>query len=199
MANELTFKCKCGSFEAQIHGNPVLSITCHCHSCVAAVKFLESKSTFDGISALDNDGVALALYRGKNIDWVSDVSSEEAHAKIGFVKVGEKGKPFRSYCSNCGTFIAHYERNFSMFNRNAIYNKDGTKFQATAGSVNNIMRKYSFDPSKVPAHSSSMVPLGVLVAFVPLLMGFGGKKNAHEDVLFPTDLSNVEVVPITWK
>ena len=124
--------------------------------------------------------------------------NNEAREKIGFVKVGENGKLLRSFCTQCGTMLGGFQNNYCVFNRNAIYNKDGSVYRPV-GRVNNVMRKHAFDPSKVPEPSHAYVPFGFFAAFVPLLMGFGGKKNANNVARLSKDLSKVEVVPITWE
>mmetsp|Transcript_4663 Transcript_4663/g.9961 ORF Transcript_4663/g.9961 Transcript_4663/m.9961 type:complete len:198 (+) Transcript_4663:58-651(+) len=197
MTKEITFKCKCGDIELRIQGK-MTHINCHCHSCVASVKCVEAKEGFDGISGLDHDGAAFTLVRGTNVEYPTDMSTDEARSKIGFVKVGEKGPHPRCYCTKCHTFVGAVAPSFVLLNRNALFNEDGSKFVAE-GPVQNIMKKHAFDPSKVPEPSSSTAPFGLMMTFFPLIMGFGKKKGAKNAAFFPEDMAKVEVVPITWE
>ncbi|KAL7460221.1 hypothetical protein ACHAXS_000685 [Conticribra weissflogii] len=197
MAKIVTFKCTCGAIEARIHGK-LTHLTCHCHSCVASVRCIEAKEGFDGISALENDGVAYTAMRGTQVDYTSDMSTDESRSKVGFVKVGDNGKLARCYCTKCGTTIGAVCPSFCFFNRNALHNDDGSKFVPNR-PVKNVMKKHAFDPSKVPEPSCSTVPLEMAFTFIPMMFGFGKKKDAQNDAFFPKDMAKVEVVPITWE
>lgn len=73
---KLIFKCQCGAVQADLQGAPSDDRTCHCHSCVAAAKFVEAKPDFKGISALTNTGgVTFTLYKGSKINFTTDVTS----------------------------------------------------------------------------------------------------------------------------
>ena len=147
---KLIFKCQCGAVQADLQGAPSDDRTCHCHSCVAAAKFVEAKPDFKGISALTNTGgVTFTLYKGSKINFTTDVTSDEAREKIfGYVKVGSDGKQHRTYCRNCGTMLGWLRPGFVGLNRNCITLEDGTAYEPP-GTVLNIMKKHAFDPSTV--------------------------------------------------
>ena len=151
---QLIFKCKCGAVQADLKGKPK-SMNCHCHSCVASAKFLESKPDFDGYSVLtDKGGFAFIFAKGKDVNFTSDIQSEEAmknidYVKVGDVKVGQKGKFARTYCKSCGTVIGGIALHMAFLNRNAVFNQDGTPY-IPAKPVINMMKKHAFDPDKVP-------------------------------------------------
>lgn len=199
---ELIFRCKCGDIKATLQGLPVQNANCHCRSCVASAKTIQSKPNFNGVSILNVGGVSYADFRWRNINFVTpfdtDMTTNEARDSIGFVKVGERGKMARSYCTRCGTMIGVFSPNNVFFNRNAIYNRDGSPYKS-AEPVNNIMCRFAFDPSKVPEPNYSFVPMGMVMSFIPIVLGFGEKKSVKDSALFPADLSTVEVVPITWE
>ena len=109
--NKLIFKCKCGAIQATLQGLPVQNVNCHCHSCVSSAKSIESNPTFNGFSLLDVGGVAYANFRWRNINFTTpDMTSNEARDKISFVKIGEKDKVARSYCTSRGTMLGIFYR-----------------------------------------------------------------------------------------
>ena len=135
------------------------------------------------------------------------MASDEMRQKVGFVKVGEQGKIIRSYCTGCGTMLGVHRDTAAGFNRRAIFNNDGSPY-VPAKPVTNIMAKYAFDPSNVPEPKTSIIPIGImlvyipfgmLLSFLPNMLGFGGKVDVKKSALFPKDASEVEVVPIAWE
>ncbi|KAL9180592.1 hypothetical protein ACHAXT_011045 [Thalassiosira profunda] len=197
---QLLFKCKCGAVQADIKGKLVEDCNCHCHSCVAAARHVESKPEFDGFSALNNEGgFAYAVVKGKNINFTTDIQSEEASKNIDYVKVGPKGKMARTYCKGCGTVLGGFQKNFAFLNRHAIFHQDGTPYFPPKTPIN-IMKKHAFDPAKVPEPSVQTFSLLGVFPFIPLLLGFGGKVAPKDSALYAgKDMSKVEVVPITWE
>eukprot|EP01082_Thalassiosira_pseudonana_P014024 g11788.t1 g11788 contig6:592701-593303(+) len=198
----LTFKCKCGAVEAKIQGAPIGMTNCHCHSCVASAKFVDAKG--DGTSQLleakegEDQGAAIALFKGNIVDFVTDLKTDGAKSKIGFCKVGEKAKFARSFCTGCNTMLGSFLPKGCIVNRNLLTNEDGTPFQPE-NKIVHIMKKYAFEPEKVPEPSSNMVPIGmVFTTFIPLI-AWGGKKVLENKALYCEDLATAEVVPITWE
>ena len=148
---------------------------------------------------LSDGGFAYYFAKGKDINFTSDVVSEEARKNIDFVKVGEKGKMARSYCKKCGTVLGGIALNMAFLNHNAVFNQDGTP-HVPSNAVLNIMKKHAFDPDKVPEPSAETLPISGMIGLIPLMLGFGGKVAPKDSALYAgKDLSNVEVVPITWE
>ncbi|KAL7525293.1 hypothetical protein ACHAXR_000938 [Thalassiosira sp. AJA248-18] len=200
MSTKYTLKCKCGSFEADFDAPPRTTFNCHCHSCVSVVKGIEAKEGFDGTSikcdTSENSGVAVAIFKSNNLT----IKKVDA-AKIGFMKVGEKGKHARPYCTECGTVLFNaFAPNWCAPNRNAMTNAaDGSAFEVE-GKVLNIMSKNAFDKDSVPEPKHGSLPFGTLFKMAPLIAGFmGDGSNAKEKALIPEDIEKVECVPITWE
>ena len=177
----LKFQCKCGAVQAELKHKPI-DCTCFCHSCVASAKFIEAKPGFDGYSALtEEEGFAYSLVKGKDITFTTDILSEEAHKNLDYVKVGPEGKAARTYCKTCKTVLGGFEPTFAFLNRNSIFNQDDTPYIPLAThskTVVNMMKKYAFDPAKVPEPSVQMFPAWYsidMLKFFPLTWGFGGK------------------------
>ena len=191
---ELTLKCKCGKIECKFDAPPRLVFNCHCHSCVGAMRTIEGKEGFGGISAAVEGGVGCAIYKSNNVSVVKASSDD-----IGFVKVGEAGQMARPYCSSCGTMVFNvFLPNWVAANRNAITKSDGSAF-VPDGTVKNINCKYAFDPDATPEPKHGTVPLGMLMRFVPIIMGFGCDGSNASEALLPENMDKVEVVPITWE
>ncbi|KAL7455001.1 hypothetical protein ACHAWC_007247 [Mediolabrus comicus] len=200
MSDDLTMKCKCGAFEAKFDTAPRIIFNCQCHSCVSVCKSIESKEGFDGISCKsdeDTGGIAMAIYKSNNCTVVkSDKDS------IDFMKVGEKGKMWRPYCTKCGTMLFNvYLPNWCAVNRNCLTNSDGSAYVPPGGKdkVININCKSAFDPDKIGEPKHNAIPFGILFKFLPSILGLIGDGSNTEANLIPEDLDKVEVSPITWE
>lgn len=109
-----TWKRKCGKFQVDISAEPVAFSNCHCHCCVAVMKYVEEKHP-GGTSADVDGGVGKALFNLSSIKFVKvdgvdgepslDGDSDPLSDKVGYVKVGEKGKIVRTYTKCCGTLF----------------------------------------------------------------------------------------------
>ena len=105
----------------------------------------------------------------------------------------------RPYCISCGTMVFNvFLKNWVAANRNAITKSDGSPF-VPEGTVKNINCKYAFDPDTTPEPKHGTVPLGMLMRFMPIIMGFGCDGSNASEALLPEDMDKVEVVPITWE
>lgn len=191
-------KCKCGAFQATFTNQPRLVFNCHCHSCVAASRCIESKEGFNGtsIKSDENGGAALCIWKSNNV-----AINRVDPSKIDFVKVGDAGKLVRPYCTECKTvlFIAFFPT-WCAPNRNALVEAESGKAFEPVGEVLNINAKHAFDESAVPNPKHATLPFGMLFKFIPLIIGLiGDGSNANEKALIPEDMSKVEVVPITWE
>ena len=194
MSEELTLKCKCGAVECKFDALPRMCFNCQCHSCVAAMKAIEGKEGFDGTSAAVDGGVGVAIYKSNNVSVVKASSND-----IDFVKVGDQGKAARPYCNKCGTMVFNvFLPNWAAVKRNAMTKSDGSAF-VPEGTIKNINCKHAFDPTAAPEPKHNTVPLGILVRFMPIIMGFGCDGSNKSDALLPEDMAKVEVVPITWE
>ena len=194
----LYLKCKCGSFEATFDAPPRLIFNCHCHSCVAVINGIEAKDGFSGTSMKSDEegGAAVSVFKSNNVA-VTKVDG----AKIGFMKVGESGKIPRPYCTECGTVLFNvWLPNLCAANRNVLSTVDGSPFVPTCTPVLNVMAKNAFDQNKVPEPKHKSAPLGMLLKFIPLMMGLAGDgRNSKVKALIPEDISKVESVPMSWE
>ena len=135
----------------------------------------------------------MAFYTAKNVEFTTTLTPE----LFGALKVGEAGKTIRLY-TRCGnTLVSRVTRNVFCFNRNCIYNVDGSKCEP-AKPVLNIQKKNAFDPSMVPDPSvEAWPPLKDMIPFAWKMSNpFGAKVK--DKALFP-DPKTAEVVPITWE
>lgn len=182
---------------------------CHCHSCTSASRFITENHP-EGTTQLsditNNTGSAMSVYNLKDTIFVEGSPQDN----FGYVKVGEKGKAVRSYTKCCGTqaFTSGMPVPISYrhFNRNCIYNEDGTKY-IPDDPVPNIMLSYAFvDPSVISAETPkyNYIPLSLLGLLVPdmikTMLGLSDMgKMANEPAMFfkPEDVD--EIVPITWE
>ncbi|KAL7483459.1 hypothetical protein ACHAWX_000181 [Stephanocyclus meneghinianus] len=193
-----TLKCKCGAFKATFDAAPHINFNCHCRSCVAACKAIEAKEGFDGISIrCDNSGgVAVAIFKSNNV-----FIKEADASKIGFMKVGERGKWARSYCTECKTVLFNgFFPNRCGANRNALTETEGGEPFTPDDAVINILGNYAFDSERVPVPKHGAVPFGIMLKFIPLIVGWGcDGRNANEKALIPEDMTKVEACTITWE
>lgn len=200
----LICRCACGKFQAKLTGLPQGSAVCHCHSCVAAGKFIDDKFHGTNTSVLKNGGAFVVTFPASRINFITpDLSNVAAqNDMLGFVKIGEKGSPFRAYTKCCGTQIfTLVERNLSTycgFNGNCIYEEDGvTPFRIGEEPVN-IMAKFAFDPKAVPDPKVNYVTLQVAFNIVKNILNPFAEKFKDE-AIFANENSTVDTVPITWE
>eukprot|EP00804_Cyclotella_cryptica_P006855 CCRYP_010961-RA/>CCRYP_010961-RA protein AED:0.21 eAED:0.20 QI:0/0/0/1/1/1/2/0/96 len=91
------------------------------------------------------------------------------------------------------------ERGKCAANRNALTKTDGGRPYTPDGAVMNILANYAFDNNDVPSPKHGTVPFGLMLKFIPLIVGWGcDGSHAHEKALMPEDMSKVEVCPVTW-
>ena len=211
-----SWSCKCGQIKANLKGKPVLSFNCHCHSCVAAAKFIDKKRTTTnekaGISIINSTGgVAISAFKANQVEFCTDLSE-----KLEFVRVGDNGEAWRSYTTCCGTQVTNFVTpKFIVLNRNAIAaNVEITKedesnittTSATAAvmdndnTILNIQKKDAFDPTAVPEPSHETTPKLYTMKFIfSVVNPCGSKKLQQYKELFPPTNEFAEVVPITWR
>ena len=135
----------------------------------------------------------MAKYTAKNVEFTATLTPE----LFGALKVGEAGRAIRLYCRCCNTLVFGVTRTVFAFNRNCIYNEDGSKYEP-AKPVLNIQKKNAFDPSMVPDPSvETWPPLRVII---PLAWKFFNPfvSTVKDKALLP-DPKTAEVVPITWE
>lgn len=186
----------------KLTGEPIVVPNCHCHSCVAASKFIDEKhgDHKDHISGIDQGGSAGAMFKPNQVEAITELSPE----LFGCVKVGPKGKSVRKYVKCCGTQFGVAHPAFWGLNRNAMFeNNDDegttTKYVPAQAPVNG-MKKYAFDPDSVPEPSVNMAKAGDMFKFMGLMLNpFGQRIN--KDVLATVTLDDdvAEEVPITWE
>ena len=186
-------KCNCGSFEAKVYGESFQAVICHCHSCVTCNRHI----TEDPES---HDGVPLSMYQSKNVKFVKALDS----SNLGFVKVGKQGKIPRVYCKNCKSHVMNLPaKGMVAFNRDCMYEEDGTTKHNPKETMININAASSFDPSKVPEpkHPSFGSRKALITKVAPVLIGNQFKRKdpfrSKYTELYP-DPSTMEVAEITW-
>ena len=201
---ERTWECHCGTIKAKLTGEPILTLWCHCHSCIASARLIEERTKHHGkdnrISVIHEEtgGACTSPYAASQIEFVTPLSDGDGKSLLKFVKVGEKGSPWRCYTTCCGSQMTQVVfPKMIAFNTNGIKNKDGTKYIPPPIIYNNNAQ-HAFDPPSVPEpkvgtlrHFSYFLKFAWNGLINPM-----GKKLTEKE-LFP-DNSDVEVVPITW-
>ena len=202
-------KCKCGKCQIRLSGEPLGNWNCHCHSCTAASRFITEKHP-EGTTQLsditNNTGSAMSVYNLKDTIFVDGSPQDD---NFGYIKVGENGKVVRSYTKCCGTqaFTSGMPipLSYRHFNRNCIYNEDGTKY-IPKDPVPNLMLSYAFvDPSVVSETPKyNYIPLSLLGVVVPnmikTMLGLADMgKMADEPSMFFKSEDVDEIVPINWE
>jgi hypothetical protein len=208
-ANAKIWKCACEQIRFKLEGAPICTVNCHCHSCVASERYVRAKGGNGTSSFVDpgtNDGIAVAGYYLSKVIPLTDMSA----SSLGFVQGGAAGKVVRTYTKCCNTMCVSgggsaYPVAFRPFNRNCIYNTDGTLYDA-GKKVVNIQAKHSFHPRNVPAPRHSTLPFKEKVKVVGGMCaksrfcccpsGFGDNADELAFVKNPRDVT--EIVPITW-
>ena len=202
----LYWRCGCGKIQLELTTKPWLVTNCHCHSCVAPSRYLDEKYTTQTqhVSAISDGGAALAFFHPNDIKFATATSKDDDEPLVflSCLKVGEDGKPVRKYCKSCGTLFGIVKSQLCAVNRISLYmDKEGTqRYKPQSTSITNTMKKYAFDPDKVPEPSYYMAPLSICLKFVNAYFNPFGQR-ADEELLkkFEVDDSAATVVPITWE
>eukprot|EP00986_Skeletonema_menzelii_P009895 scaffold4629_cov146-Skeletonema_menzelii.AAC.2 len=200
------YRCNCGNFKAKIIGLPVNSVVCHCHSCVAAGRYVDEKFGPKNTSVLRNGGAHITSFTAANIEFEQpDFTDAEQHVDLlGWLRIGQHGEPFRAYTKCCGTLVFTLATK-SLFtycglNGNCIYLNDGiTPLQPSAEPMN-IMTKFAFDAEKVPEPKCNYVTLGLAWNVAKnILNPFASGTFKGKDAMFYNERSTLDTVPITWE
>lgn len=194
----LYWKCGCGKLQLELGADPFSVCSCHCHSCVASSKYLDNK--YKGkpnySSGIVNGAAAGGFFTPDALLAVSD-----GELNLGCLRVGPKGKSVRKYAKCCGTQLGVVEKAFIALGLNSLYtNKECTDKYIPREPVVNVMKKYAFDPEKVPEPSYSVAPLlGILKFLAVLINPFG--PSTKQEILdkFAVNHTEAEEVPITWE
>lgn len=207
MMSNFVYRCNCGKFKAKLTGLPVNSNVCHCHSCVAAGRYVDEKFGSKNTSVLRNGGAYITTFTAANVEFEQpDFTDAEQHVDLlGWLKLGQNGEPFRAYTKCCGTLVFTLATKklstYCGLNGNCIYLNDGiTPLQPSTEPIN-IMTKFAFEGDPVPEPKCNYVPLGFLWNVVknvliplPFASAFKGK-----DAMFYNEKSTLDTVPITWE
>ena len=202
---ERTWECHCGTIKVKLTGEPILTLWCHCHSCIASARLIEerTKSHKDRISVIHEEtgGACASPYAASQIEFLTPLSSsKDGKSLLKFVKVGEKGSAWRCYTTCCGSQMTQVVfPKMIVFNTNGIKNKDGSKY-VPPPTVYNTNAQHAFDPPSVPEPKVGTMRL-IYYTFQFMWNGLinpMGKKLTEKE-LFPDNNSDVEVVPITWE
>ena len=147
-------------------------------------------------SGIVNGAAAGGFFRPDALLAVSD-----GELNLGCLRVGPKGKSVRKYAKCCGTQVGVVEKAFIALGLNSLYtNKECTDKYIPREPVVNVMKKYAFDPEKVPEPSHSVAPLlGILKFLAVLINPFG--PSTKQEILdkFAVNHTEAEEVPITWE
>lgn len=164
------WKCACGKHQFKLTGAPHAVFNCHCKSCASAAKFVAAKNdppcTASALTA--EGGVMKALYYLENVEKLTPEVPD-----YGYVKIGQDGGNIRVYTKCCNTPMQTaggdgFPMGVRPFNRNCVYNKDGSKFEPE--DVPNVMAGEAFDADKVPEPKYTMLPCGLLCcAMIPAI------------------------------
>lgn len=171
---------------------------CHCHSCVASAKYLDDKYKDEPThsSMLVGGGTALAFFMPNALETVT-----EGDLDVGCLKVGAKGKAGRLYVKCCGTQLGVVQKAFFTLALNSLYvNEECTNKYTPQTPLVHFMKRYAFDPEKVPEPSYSIAPLGGTLKFLSVLINpFGPSTKKEISEKFEFDPAETEEVPITWE
>lgn len=208
----LEWKCNCGDFQVKFNGPPVYNFNCHCHSCIAAIRHLKTK-TPSGVpeSWKDCDGCPVAAFALADIDFVDDLPAD----KLLFFKVGQDAtKQSRCYTKCCGSPVCGgcssdgFPFSFRPFFRTGLYNADGSLYVPPVGesAVPNTQAKHAFSPEAVPEPKYDTLNPSFILHLMPYILmgklGFAQGQVSQDQgarAVLWKDLSDVtECVPITW-
>ena len=198
MMARLYWKCGCGKLQLELDADPFNVSACHCHSCVASSKYLDDKYKDEPnySSGITNGAAAGAFFMPDALK-----TAPGGELIIGCLKVGPKGKSIRKYAKCCGTQLGVVEKAFIVLGLNSLYtNQECTDKYVPREPVVNILKKYAFDPEKVPEPSYSIAPLGRTLKFLSVLITPFGPSTEKEILdKFLVDPAEAEEVPITWE
>mmetsp|Transcript_6936 Transcript_6936/g.10125 ORF Transcript_6936/g.10125 Transcript_6936/m.10125 type:complete len:213 (-) Transcript_6936:73-711(-) len=212
MIASFVYRCNCGEFKAKLTGLPANSSICHCHSCVAAGRYVDEKfggSNKKNTSVLRNGGAYITSFTASNVEFDQpDFTDEEQHVDLlGWLKIGENGDPFRAYTKCCGTLVFTLAKKslptYCGLNGNCVYLNDGvTPFQPSTEPMN-IMTKFAFDAENVPEPKCNYVTWGLMWNVVKnilnILNPFASGTFKGKDAMFYNEKSTLDTVPITWE
>eukprot|EP00756_Hemistasia_phaeocysticola_P055476 Hpha_TRINITY_DN31424_c0_g1::TRINITY_DN31424_c0_g1_i1::g.145295::m.145295 len=209
-APEMEWRCKCGRIAIGLRGKPQLVFNCHCHGCVNPMHFADSLQPPGTSAACEGGGVAKAMYELDQLDLPDGLNA--SHFR--FVKNGEKGGMVRTITKCCNTLMntaggSVFPGAFRPFNRNCIYNKDGSLANLTPGEKPiNVNAINAFDPAKVPEPKVDEASCGVLCGFLRLICvskcccccNGDAKKGYDRDIFWKSGRSaDVEALDVTWE
>lgn len=212
------WKCACEKFQIKMFAEPLMSMNCYCHSCVAPVRYLDEKFNGKSTSAAtaDGNGAAKVFFALTDIQVVGDDDDDDDPSdKLGYVKVGDEGCMIRSYTKCCGTQLNTaggdaFPCNFRPFNRNALYHyadDDSSSNQpfAPASAPPNVNCQHAFvSMDDIPEPKYNSTPAGVLSMFLAGIakkkLGWGVNPDLVDKKIFYAKGNEVDdVIPITWE
>ncbi|CAB9526235.1 expressed unknown protein [Seminavis robusta] len=194
-----TWSCHCGCVQAKLLNDSTPGcFRCHCHSCVAAAKYI-AKATDDKPSMIPmlhaDGGACVSPYAAENVEFTTGLSDTDGNSMLKFVKVGEEGSAWRCSTTCCGTQMTNCVfPGWIAFNRNGIKNEDGSKYDP---EIINVFKSCSFDPKSVPEPSHETLPDGWFDVFMTKATGSTKLKDLYPE-LFPKEADITDIVPITW-
>lgn len=193
----LTWKCACGAFAAPISAAaPLFCFSCHCHSCVAPARHLDSAHD-NSRSALVHGGVAKAFFRLDDIalpDGLPDGS-------LRFLKVGPDGENIRSYTACCGTlFNTAGGKGFGYAVRplSSVNVFDGEGKALVPQGATDCLTKFAFADYELPQGCYEGASPELQEAFGGLGPK-GGDMEKYDARWLKSGEEVDEVVPITWE
>mmetsp|Transcript_19945 Transcript_19945/g.31128 ORF Transcript_19945/g.31128 Transcript_19945/m.31128 type:complete len:236 (+) Transcript_19945:455-1162(+) len=206
MMISFVYRCNCGKFKAKLTGLPVNSAVCHCHSCVAAGRYVDEKFGSTNTSVLRNGGAYITSFTASDVEFDQpDFTDVEQHVDLlGWLRIGQHGDPFRAYTKCCGTLVFTLAKKslstYCGLNGNCIYlNDDITPFQPSTEPMN-IMTKFAFDAENVPEPKCNYVTWGLAWNIVKnVLNPFASCNFKGKEAMFYNEKSRLDTIPITWE
>lgn len=152
------WKCKCNKVVIKFHNEPFMCNNCHCTYCSPIARFIDKKSDSKNISAIIyNTGVAKAMF---SLNQIKEFIGKDLLKPI---KFGKNSENIRAYTSCCNTLcICDGGKNlgfsFRPFNRNCLYNLDGSKYIPLYNLIWNTQGGDNSEYDKIPEPKDPDLP-----------------------------------------
>ena len=150
------WRCRCGSVKVEFSTAPRFCFDCHCQSCVACAEFCMTNIP-SGTSALSEcGGVKKALFHCGDCTLPPD-----AHEKLYWIRVTTEGRNYRSATKCCNTLMCTASLPIALrpFNRNGLYNFDGSRYEPAELLRGNCA--HAAEPASAPASADRVFRGGI--------------------------------------
>lgn len=208
------WKCQCEKFQIKLVGEPLQSLNCFCHSCVAPVRYMAEHHPGGTSAASPEGGAAFCLFELRDT-FLPPPPGENGEYNVGYIRVGETGKSLRTYTKCCNSQLhmgtgANFPANFRPLNRNGVYKvgEDGSLTKYMPPAMNGGL-KWKFDdvnPEDIPEPKHQFWPVGFILWQLSKITKYMVGMEKNPDMLgikmiyaAPDDVSDIiETAPITW-